>query len=420
VQPVNDRRQAVRNEAGSAKIIALRRIAASGPSVAEELDRLANEVGGTLTELVATARAHGVELPRHVLRAAASLNSAKGRTLGEPSDRTEPGFEDVSDALDVDDAEPEDLAQALEACNIGFLTLNQLEATVASFGQGLPSASPAVVRRSIRDYYRRVVRLLGRTQPIAVRRQLCSVAAQLAGMMGSVEFDLYRPAKAGAYYDVALTAADQAGDPALSAWVLGKRSYLLVYEGDTVGALRAAEGASTFASRCTPTTEQAWLAVLEAELHATRGDAPSTQAALRRADHAMCKAQLQARRPGIDYFTPERLSAYKGSCYMLLGQAIPAQEHSREALSLLPSNAHSRSFVVLDLATTFVQQGEVDRACCSAGGLLNELTDAWTPRLARRVATFRQLLEPFGTARCVRDFDEQFPLPVSRRDGGVG
>jgi hypothetical protein len=71
---------------------------------------------------------------------------------------------------------------------------------------------------------------------------------------------------------------------------------------------------------------------------------------------------------------------------------------------------------VIYLASTFVQQGEI----CSAGGLLNELTDAWTPGLARRVVTFRQLLEPFGTARWVRDFDEQFPLPVSRRDGGVG
>jgi tetratricopeptide (TPR) repeat protein len=270
-----------------------------------------------------------------------------------------------------------------------------------------------LLRRPLLEHYRRVASWLGKPQPIAQRRRLCAVAAQLAGMAGSVSFDLRDPDKAQAYYDVAMTAAGEADDDALAAWVLANLSYLHAHRGATRAALEAVQGAAGRAARCADvTTQHAWLAALEAELHAGLGDAKAVRAALRRAERAAERARPEARRPGIDFFTPAKLPAYMGSCYMLLGQAKQAQRFSSEALRLLGPRARSRWFVRLDLATALVQQGELEEACSVASQSLSVLSgDDWTPRLEQRVRDFRRTLEPFGTASAVRTFNEEFRTP---------
>jgi tetratricopeptide (TPR) repeat protein len=312
---------------------------------------------------------------------------------------------------DLYGAEPEDLAQVLEASNVGPMTLAQLEETVAGLGQHLPRKSPFELRQPINRYLRRVTTLLKQSQPPEIRRRLCSTAGQLAGMAGHVEFDLHRPDKAQALYGVARAAAEQADDPAVSAWVLGNISYLLEQRGETQRALEAAEGAVSFASRCTVTTQHVWLALQQAELHASLDDLRSMRAALRRADQAMRKARLEERRAGIDFFTEAKLPAYKASCYMLVGQSKPALEYSTEALHQLDPGARSRSFVLLDHATILVELGDVEQACSTATGFLAATpAGEQTPRLVRRVQDFRRALVPVSTAGAVREFDEALRL----------
>ena len=172
----------------------------------------------------------------------------------------------------------------------------------------------------------------------------------------------------------------------------------------------------TFARRCTITTQHAWLASLEAELHATLADRCATEAALRRADRAMRLASIEARRPGIDFFSPAKLAAYKGSCFMLLGQPTQAREHCQEALALLYPAAHTRAFVELDLATTFAQRSEVERACDVARTTLSTLgPNERTPRLVTRVQDFRRSVDGNGSAPCVRDFDEAYQVAFGYR-----
>jgi tetratricopeptide (TPR) repeat protein len=312
----------------------------------------------------------------------------------------------------VDGAEPEDLAQALEASNVGKLALDQLEASVVSLGEQLPSTPPASLRRRLLEDCRRITSWLQQPQPVAVRRRLCTAAAQLAGMAGNVSFDLNEPLKAHAYYRVALEAAEQAADPAVSAWVLGNTSYLRAHEGAAKAALEAAQGAVSLAARCSgPTTEQGWLAALEAESYATLGDEQSTLRALRSAERALEQAQPDSHRPGIDFFTAPRLLAYAGSCYRLLGQPQLAERFSVQALDQLDPNARTRSFVRIDLAATFVDLGDVERAYDLMEELLTGLSPSgWTPRLIRRTDEFRQALTLRGPARTVDAFDEQLRL----------
>jgi tetratricopeptide (TPR) repeat protein len=389
----------------TAQVIPLRRPSNPADQLANDLNTLVHRAGATFTELVATADEQQLELPR-AARSAARLLLVGLLKETSPSN--------VTDMLDG--CEPEELAEALQGSSVGRATLDELEQRVAGFGQELPSTPPLQLRGPILDYLGRVGLLLTRPQPVAVRGRLCSAAAQLAGIAGAVMFDLHQPAKAQGYYDAAMLAAVEAGDPALAAWLLANTSYLHVYRGDKRAALDAAQGAVTFARRCTITTQHAWLASLEAELHATLADRCATEAALRRADRAMRLASTEARRPGIDFFSSGKLSAYKGSCFMLLGQPTQAWEHCQEALALLSPAAHTRAFVELDFATTFAQQSEVDRACDVARATLTRLgPDERTPRLVRRVQDFRRSLNRNGSARSVRDLDEEFQVAFGFR-----
>jgi hypothetical protein len=134
--------------------------------------------------------------------------------------RVQLGFEDHSHPEDEGGAEPEDLARVLEASNVGPLAIGQMEAKLARRGEELPSTPPVLLRRPLLDDYRRVTAWLGGSQPAAERRRLYTVAAQLAGMAGTVFFDVHDPARAEAYYHVALKVAGEAGDDAAAAWVL--------------------------------------------------------------------------------------------------------------------------------------------------------------------------------------------------------
>ena len=390
-----------------AKVIPLRRPSNIADQLANDLNTLVHRAGATFAELVATADEQQLELPK------AARSAARLLLVGLLKETSPSNVTWVTDILDG--CEPEELIEALQGSSVGPATLDELEQRVAGFGQDLPSTPPLQLRDPVLDYLDRVRLLLTRPQPVAVRSRLCSAAAQLAGLAGAVMFDLHQPAKARGYYDVAMLATIEAGDPALAAWLLANTSYLHVHRGDERAALDAAHGAVTFARRCTITTQHAWLASLEAELHATLADRCATEAALRRADRAMRLASTEARRPGIDFFSPAKLAAYKGSCFMLLGQPTQAREHCQEALALLSPAAHTRAFVELDLATTFAQQSEVERACELARETLTRGPDERTPRLVRRVQDFRRSLDRNGSARSVRDLDEEFQVAFGFR-----
>lgn len=73
---------------------------------------------------------------------------------------------------------------------------------------------------------------------VARRQRLAVVAGHLAGLAGSLAFDLRQESKATAYFTVALQAADDVASPDLAAWALATRSLIPSYSGDHSAALR--------------------------------------------------------------------------------------------------------------------------------------------------------------------------------------
>ena len=114
--------------------------------------------------------------------------------------------------------------------------------------------------------------LLAESQTIEIRRRLCSIAGQLAGLRAWLTFDLGDPAAAHIWYEAALKPALEAQDDALAGWLLGGRSLIPSYSGDHGAALELVQRGQSHGSRGANLASRAWLAALEARAHAGLGD----------------------------------------------------------------------------------------------------------------------------------------------------
>jgi hypothetical protein len=158
------------------------------------------------------------------------------RTLDRPQAEL---FTDETARLELAaEAEPWLLARALEVSSVGQAALEALEEAVGEFARSYPSTAPTVLARPVLEHFRDVTRLLAGPLPVARRQRLAVVAGHLAGLAGSLAFDLRDEGKALAYFKVAVHAADDADAPDLAAWALATRSLIPTYTGDPAAALR--------------------------------------------------------------------------------------------------------------------------------------------------------------------------------------
>jgi transcriptional regulator with XRE-family HTH domain len=231
------------------------------------------------------------------------LSNAEGMRVGLPAD-----------------AQPWRLARALEAASIGSAGVTALEQAVGEFARSYPSTSPTVLAEPVFKHFRDVVRLLEGPLPVALRRRLAVSAGHLAGLAGNLSFDLREAAKALAYFEVAIQAADDTDAPDLAAWALATQSIVPTYTGDPATALRLLQEAQDRAAGHVSPTCRAWLAAMAARAHAGLGDARSSLVALGQAGAAIERAEPNGGPFGTDFFDLPRLAGFRGTCHLLLGQ----------------------------------------------------------------------------------------------------
>jgi tetratricopeptide (TPR) repeat protein len=325
------------------------------------------------------------------------------RTLGLPEGEL---FEETPRASELAaGAEPWLLARALDTSAVGGRSLDLLEAAVAEFARRYPSAAPAELLGPVREHYRDAVRLLAGPLRVAHRRRLSAVASVLAGLAGSLSFDLQDQARATAYFQVARQAAEEAEDRDLGAWALATWSLMPTYNGDHAEALRLIQAAG---GRELSPTRRAWLAALEAKAYAGLGDAKRSAAALVRAERALARPPAAGSRLGTDFFDVPRLVGFRGASHLLLDEPKAARQALAEVLALRsPTDVKGRSLARLDLAAAHIQEREVEQACAA-------VVEALTIPAAQRVDPIRRRgravlvdLAPWNDQRAVRDVREQ-------------
>src|ERR687897_492318 len=360
------------------------------------------------------APAEAIAVPEAALSklAGASLSSSDTSMERRPFVRMVGAFAGAAmlEALGVDLL---NLLRAMQGSRVSRPMLEETELAILRFHQLYKELPPTELFPYVRDHLQAVTGLLGESQPIEIRRRLCSVAGHLAGLRAWLTFDLGDPTAAHIWYEAALKPAVEAEDEALAGWLLGGQSLIPSYSGDHGAALELVRRGQSHGSRGANVAVQAWLTALEARAHAGLGDAAAFRQAQDLANNALDGTQPDERRHGMD-FRRNRLDVtyYEGTSLVALRQPDAAQPVLDAALAAQdPEHLKARSIVQLAVATTYTQQREVDQACAIASQALDLPADQRIGPITQRAHDLLRELEPWRGRPAVEELRERVVAP---------
>jgi transcriptional regulator with XRE-family HTH domain len=304
--------------------------------------------------------------------------------------------------------------------------LDYLEARTAQYWQdrhGAMLASSDLLGFVI-EHLQRVIDLLEETLLPSVRIRLCCIASGIAQLAGHLLFDMGNSAQARTFHHLAVIAAQEGGHQALEAVAWGRMSFTWTYSQHATEALSCIQEARRLAARSVNSVVRAYLAAVEAEIQATL------------AQRAVCLEALDAAEEVEDrqypkeevywlHFDRSRLAGYQGICFRRLYHPDDARTQSflnkaqqalTDALSLLElTRIQRRPTFLIDLASTYAQQGDVDGAYEHATQSLSILAQTKSQTTVKRLLTLRQELEPWKDTQSVKNLDQQIARHISMR-----
>ncbi|WP_047222827.1 MULTISPECIES: helix-turn-helix transcriptional regulator [Protofrankia] len=256
-------------------------------------------------------------------------------------------------------------------------------------------------------------RLLEAAPRSAVRRALAVTAGETAALAGWLAFDMRNSAHARAYYHVAAEAAQEAGDDALLACVLGYESFQPSMNGRPDKACALLAEAQRHAERGGSPMTCAWLAAREAEEQAHQGDSDAALRALDRATDAFGQATPADDRVWTQFFDRSRLDGMKVTTFTRLRRPDAARATAFEGLrTTSPTTTKKRSLLLGAVAEVHIQQREIEQACQFAADALAIVAQTDFSLGLTRVLHIRDHLSPWRDVQAVRDLDEQLRVLI--------
>lgn len=308
--------------------------------------------------------------------------------------------------------DPDSLAWSVQnPRRINGRQLDGLQALTTSLGQMQDTVAPSALSTPVRAHLESVTTLLGGVQPESTHRRLCTVAGETALIAGWLSFHTDNYADARGHFNIAHTAAHQAGDSSLQAHALGAKRALCSAvplggcptTGDTAAALALLDEAIAVAGPAAPAPLRAWLAACKAEDHAVDGNATECYEALQRSQDATDQVQPDERVGRFRHWDNARLDGYRGLCQVLLGAEEAESTLQRALQGIHPARFEHRSAVLTDLAAAYARRGEPEEACRTAIEALTLAADANLGTRLRRIRGVRQRLDAWRHLPAVRD-----------------
>jgi transcriptional regulator with XRE-family HTH domain len=272
--------------------------------------------------------------------------------------------------------------------------------------------SPRALLGPVVGHLNTLASLLQGSLPQAMRRRLCSLAGETAGLAGWLAFDLEDRRAAGAWFRAGIEAAQEAEDRPLGAYLVGSSCVQPAYRERPHARLRRLHGRTAgFATADANPSTRAWLVTLEAEAHALAGDEAASLRALDQAESIMGRADDEdtaGRRPRSPFFNQARLVGERGIALARLDRPAAAQQVLEEALaSLDPDVVKTRPRLMAALATAHLGQGNIDEACRIGSDALELAERQQVSTNVQDVRRLRLDLQPWHDAQAVRELDEQ-------------
>ncbi len=236
-------------------------------------------------------------------------------------------------------------------------------------------------------HLRRVTELKKASMTEGHRSRLATIAADAAALLGWQALDMGEPVRAWSAFRVGGTAAQEADQPTLRAFITAEMGYVPLLHGQPRQALSLLDEAESLSAKSATPTFVAWLSAAKAEAHALLGDTRGTMAALQRADTAIDRATAgEETIPAVSYFDQSHLLRWKGQCLALVDRASEAEPILQSAVKAVDlSFVRARSGMLLDLANCHLAQDGLEEACVTACQALRLARDTRSARYQQRV-----------------------------------
>jgi transcriptional regulator with XRE-family HTH domain len=305
--------------------------------------------------------------------------------------------------LEMLGTEPLAMTRALRTSTVDREELEYHEQTAARFMVDYEQSGPVALLVPALDHFHAVRRLVEQRQPASYQRRLCRVGAQLASLLGIFAYE--SEPRARSWFHASQRAAQEAGDGELWAWALANESLLPGYGGNPQEALDLLRKAQRVLGR-RPTVVAAMVMARTARAEATLGHAYACEAAMVQAERILGQTSPEAREQFS--FADPQLAFYRTSCHLRLGQPGETQASGQRALALYEATPHymDPTLVRFELASSYVQQREIEEACRVGSQALALPVEHRTGPVVQRGHELRRALEPYRTLPAVRDFDE--------------
>jgi DNA-binding SARP family transcriptional activator len=271
---------------------------------------------------------------------------------------------------------------------------------------------------SLVKYMDSLTMALARSYLPSVRQQLCETISKTTLLAGILLYDMGQYAKARQQYRIAFRASVEAGNPVLQGIIWGWASFTWTYSQQYQKALHCVQSARHLVTPASDLLVQAWLAAIEAEIQAHFLNRNACMECLNILDTSMDITPS----PDTAYlfeFNPVLLLGYKGVCLQRFYQEGEPGTHSylREAKSALEEALASEApqkrklYYLIDLASAYARQGEVERACAYvAQSLPTVLRVGGSKTIYKHLFQVRTLLQPYESTASLQALDEQLHL----------
>jgi tetratricopeptide (TPR) repeat protein len=289
-------------------------------------------------------------------------------------------------------------------------TLAALRSSVEDYWRRDDQHGGAPLRPAVVGHLRYVTQLM-RTADAALRRDLQSLAAELARLAGWAYFDARQYSTARTYFTQALNLSHGHGDRLFTANVLSCMSLQATYDGNPTDAVAlACKAQDTARSAGDQPLVMSMLHMREAFAHATLRDAFACHQSIDRSRDAYERARGHGdEAPAwVSYFDETKLIVDTGIALARLGEAPRAEPLIAEGLRReKTTQQRGRAFHAFWLATTQLQQGKLNDACHSAGLALDLTASIDSPRVAGHVQEFQRRLGPYAREAPVIAFEQR-------------
>lgn len=414
-----------------AEVIPLWRSARPDDQLASGLEKLARNIGATLAELVATAKAHHLEAPMAVQFAAIMLNEPAAGPQGTLDWPATAGTLATSSRAGDDEVRRRSFFTAAGGLALSAMLGRPSDAIAVPTDQPVPVGDHAAILTSITGQYRRLeastpagrlwdaaLAHLRFTTSLAdhaaspdLQAQLAAAASEAGGFAGWLAVDLGDHAAARRRYRDAVEYASRSGLALLEAYMLGSMSLWVAGLGngnEAVTLLQKAHAALPPPGRMPPTAN-VWVALIEATAHASRQDANAALAALGRAEAVAAQAQQRHEPvwPWVYAIDEAKVASYQGACLTTLKrpkQALPALS---QALAAAEPATKQRALLLCDLATCHVLDGEPEEAARQAAVAFGIGSQCGSAKVVQQVRAVRTQVAATGHRRALAYLDER-------------